>query len=185
MLKIVNDKLYIYWDHCKDACKTFCDKIKQQNIKIDNIVAITRGGLIPATIISHILGIRDIQYITMQTYSNEGIKFDTPKLKEEDKQKLKDLKNVLIVDDIADSGETMLTLSNELPEAILFALIVKPKAKELLNNKIECEYPYDIKQGDWIVFPWEPQEDINECWNYHGETELKLTIFPPDTKNWV
>ena len=55
----------------KNACKDIADKIKSENHEKITIVAVARGGLVPATIIAHLLGIKDIRFIRLSSYAND------------------------------------------------------------------------------------------------------------------
>ncbi len=78
---ITLDKKYILsWDDLNDLIENLCNKIKEELPNIDSVHGIARGGLIPAVLISHQLGLK---------YTNEIYP------------------NTLVVDDICDSGETL------------------------------------------------------------------------------
>lgn len=68
MKNISNQKIIKFsWDEIHNICKEFS---KNNNKKFDCIVAITRGGLVPSVIISHILDIRLVY--PLQVYETES-----------------------------------------------------------------------------------------------------------------
>jgi len=80
MALIENNKIYLDWDDVTDAVDNLCNKIKHDQLNIDSVHGIARGGLIPAVLISHKLGLPYTDVIKP---------------------------NTLVVDDIADTGATL------------------------------------------------------------------------------
>lgn len=110
-----------------------------KNIKFDYIYGIPRGGLPIAVQISHYLNIPLIFELT----------------------KLDDNKYYLIVDDIIDTGKTVLNLLKEIKNCnyITCSLFFKPK-RSIFRPDL-----YIIETDNWIEFPWEPENDVVS--NYH------------------
>lgn len=128
----------------KISWRKIIDGIKALKIEnVEKIIAITRGGLCIAGIYSEIHNIKDINTLCISSYDNK------------DKQKLKILKhssskknNILIIDDIADSGDTLKIAKKYYPNAITLTLHVKP------HSKLKPDY-YLWKTENWIIYPWE------------------------------
>jgi xanthine phosphoribosyltransferase len=115
------------------------------------IVCITRGGLVPAAIISRELGIRVIETVSVASYhdyTSQGelnvLKEVTPSLTENDGE------NVLIVDDLTDTGKTAAVVRAMLPKAHFAAVYAKPKGKSMVDT-----YITEVSQDTWIYFPWD------------------------------
>ena len=113
------------------------------------IVAITRGGLVPAAIVARELEIRLIDTVCIASYdeSNQGA--------------LTILKGVagdgagwLIIDDLVDTGKTAKTVREMLPKAHFATIYAKPAGRPLVDT-----YITEVSQDTWILFPWdiEPQ----------------------------
>jgi len=142
----MTDKIYIKWDEFHQDVKNLCKKI-QKTKKIDKIVAISRGGLLPAGIIAYEMDIRNCHSINIATYIGN-------KHKELDKlENLEDVgevnENTLVIDDLSDSGQTFRLLRKVYPSAC-FATIY---AKEKSLNEVDL---YSRTLPDkWIVFPWD------------------------------
>lgn len=133
----------------KDACQAIADKIKSENPSKITIAAVSRGGLIPATMTAHLLGIKDIRFIRLSSYANDKQQseiIDTT---------LDDVPNeptTFIIDDICDSGETLLYLRHKYPAAKIYTVINK-------NPTILPDFaPITEPAGLWINFPWEVVE---------------------------
>lgn len=122
----------ISWDFFLFNCFRLEEKLK--NKKFTSIVGISRGGAIPAVILSHMLGIRHIR-------------IDLP----ENLVKIP-LINSIIIDDIADTGFTFKGLQewSNFTDCIYIAPFCKDKGKEYCDLHGTC-YPDDV----WLKFPWE------------------------------
>ena len=133
----------------KDACQAIADKIKSENPSKITIAAVSRGGLIPATMTAHLLGIKDIRFIRLSSYASDKQQseiFDTT---------LDEIPNdptTYIINDICDSGETLLYLRHKYPATKIYTVINK-------NQSIVPDFaPITEPAGLWINFPWEVVE---------------------------
>ncbi len=142
-------KNYSY-EQINDACFQIAQKIAQQSTANPIIVAVSRGGLIPATIISHYLKTKDIRFIRLSSYSDNK---EQSTLIDTTADEIPDNANTFIIDDICDSGETVQYLRNKYPQTKIYVLINK-------NTKILPDYfPISEPMGTWIHFPWEVEDD--------------------------
>ena len=66
----MGNKLHIDWPTYNELCKKLILQISKSGYKIDIIVAITRGGIIPADLISRVLK-KDTAYLCAKSYSGE------------------------------------------------------------------------------------------------------------------
>jgi hypoxanthine phosphoribosyltransferase len=116
-------KLYLTWKHIEEVVNSFT-KTKKTFV---NIYAIPRGGFIPAVMLSHKLN------IPMITNKSDITK------------------NTLVVDDIADSGNTLRGLYNGLGiNFYSFTIAMKPQ------SLIIPDYTYFmVRDNEWVYFPWE------------------------------
>ena len=114
------------------------------------VVAVTRGGLVPTTIVARELNIRLIETACIVAY-DDRIPI-TPKLIKP--PVAGDGMGWLVVDDLVDSGETTKFLRDLLPKAHFAALYAKPAGKAQADTFIT-----EVSQDTWIYFPWdmEPQ----------------------------
>jgi xanthine phosphoribosyltransferase len=115
------------------------------------IVAITRGGLIPAAIIARELECRLIESVSIITYDDENRGEPTitkPPIAAGDGG------GWLIIDDLVDSGSTAKVVRNLLPKAHFATVYAKPAGKSQVDTFIT-----EVSQDTWILFPWdtEPQ----------------------------
>lgn len=147
------------WEDIFDMCVEGADKIDQLKINFDIIIALSRGGLVPGRLLSDLLEIRDVIVLDVKYYIGIGLKIDKPKITEMVRTTITS-KNVLLIDDVVDSGESIKAaaeyLSTFKPEIMkIFTLHVKPK--RIINPDIFIK-----ETGAWIIYPWEPLEVFKE-----------------------
>ena len=113
------------------------------------IVAITRGGLVPAHIIARELDIRLIDTVCISTYDDQ-----TQRESAILKSVAGDGAGWLIVDDLVDTGKTGRIVREMLPKAHFATVYAKPAGRPVVDT-----YITEVSQDTWILFPWdtEPQ----------------------------
>ena len=144
-----SDKIFIKWDDLHKDTKDLCAKIKASG-EYNKIVAVSRGGLIPAGIIAYELGIRKCNVVNIATYvGTEHIKLD-----EIDNPEIvgKVDEHTLIVDDLSDSGQTFRTIRRAFPSGKFVTPYVKPVGKK------EADIYARELEDKWVVFPWDIDE---------------------------
>ena len=116
------------------------------------IVAITRGGLVPAAVIARELDLRLIDTVCIVSYQDDKSRGDLNLLKSV--EAAGDGAGWLIVDDLVDTGRTAQAVRDLLPEAHFATVYAKPAGRPLVDTFIT-----EVSQDTWILFPWdtEPQ----------------------------
>jgi hypoxanthine phosphoribosyltransferase len=123
----------------------------------DCILAVTRGGMIPACLISEATDQRNILTAAVMFYTDVGETISDPVFLEFPGDSLLYGKQVLIVDDVWDSGKTAVAVRERVSIAggkpSLAVLHFKP-----LKNKFPGDAPdyYATETDAWIVYPWDP-----------------------------
>jgi len=113
------------------------------------IVAVTRGGLVPAAIVARELDIRLIDTICVSSYDH---------MDQREARILKDWEGDsegwLIVDDLVDTGKTARIVRDKLPKAHFATIYAKPAGRPMVDTFVT-----EVSQDTWIFFPWdiEPQ----------------------------
>lgn len=147
--------LPVDWDTYHDLTRKLAASILSHSPKINQIVAISRGGLTLGHLLSDFLKI-PIATFTIQSYTdiqNQGeIKITEPL-----KTPLKG-KHVIIVDDVSDSGTTLKRAIKYVkgfrPESVTtVTMFYKPR------STMRPDY-YARETTRWILFPYEPTEMI-------------------------
>lgn len=118
-----NGKVYVEWTDVYTYVGNLCNKIKDNNIS--GVYGVPRGGLIIATLISY--------------------KLDIPLL-------LAPSKNCIIVDDIADSGRTLIHFTENDTQFNRYYISTMFYQE---RSMVKPDYYMFNKGTDWIVFPWE------------------------------
>jgi hypoxanthine phosphoribosyltransferase len=93
------------WEQFYKDCLFLGKKIQESKVKIDRLIAISRGGLIPARILSDFLKL-PISNIVISSYTNLK-QLKEPEIIEVSEIDLKD-KSILIVDEVSDTGKTFI-----------------------------------------------------------------------------
>jgi len=113
------------------------------------VVAITRGGMMPACIIARELNIRIVDTISIRSYDHQ-VQAGAEILKEPDSALMGDGAGVLIIDDLVDSGRTLGVVRARYPAAHFATVYAKPKGKPMVDSHIT-----EVSQDTWIFFPWD------------------------------
>jgi xanthine phosphoribosyltransferase len=117
------------------------------------IIAITRGGMVPAAILARELDIRLIDTICVTSYG----KGETQEGADMVRGELNILKGVegdgegmILIDDLVDTGKTAQCVRDLLPKAHFATIYAKPAGKPLVDTFIT-----EVSQDTWIRFPWD------------------------------
>ena len=117
----------------------------------DAIVGLTRGGLVPAVSLSH-------RYNAKLYCLNISLRDGKASSAGFDWRRLEKYKNILIVDDINDSGATLWEVANQIYGRMIskpkFATLVSKETSEF-DNLIFGDSINKEEEDNWIVFPWE------------------------------
>ena len=138
----MKEKQFLSWEWVDRQVMTLGETIKESVSEFTYISGIPRGGLIPGAYLSHYLGIK---YIPYGDAKQLPIGFR---------------RQVLVVDDICDSGLTLLQASEfGFQTAALCMRYSSPFIPEFYSEKISTD--------EWLVFPWE-RADEKPIQNYLG-----------------
>ena len=110
------------------------------------IVAVTRGGLVPAAIVARELDVRLIDTICVASYEHK----DQGALSVLKECNAGDGEGWLIVDDLVDTGTTAKAVRDRLPKAHFATIYAKPAGRPLVDTFIT-----EVSQDTWILFPWD------------------------------
>jgi xanthine phosphoribosyltransferase len=113
------------------------------------VVAITRGGMAPAMIVSRELDIRTVDTISVKSY-NYQTQTEPKVIKAPNAEMMGDGTGILIVDDLVDSGRTLELVRQLYPKAHFATVYAKPKGRPMVDT-----YITEVSQDTWIFFPWD------------------------------
>ena len=140
----------ISWEQLHRDAKALAWRLLEYDF-FNGIVAVTRGGLVPAAIVARELDIRLVDTVCISSYAwqDQG-------------DELEVLKRVnstgegwLIVDDLVDTGKTAKTVRDMLPEAHFATVYAKPAGRPLVDT-----YITEVSQDTWILFPWDSESQF-------------------------
>jgi xanthine phosphoribosyltransferase len=115
------------------------------------VVAVTRGGLVPAAVVARELGIRVIESVCVASYEYDKqgqiqvLKGISPEVAGTEEGA-----GVLIVDDLVDTGATARVVREMLPKAHFATVYAKPAGRPLVDTFIT-----EVSQDTWIYLPWD------------------------------
>jgi hypoxanthine phosphoribosyltransferase len=179
MTKVVN----YTWDDVERAVRDIAMQMYKDNWRPDYIVGITRGGLVPAVMLSHISGI-PMHTLCVQL-ATEGLEENTETncWMSEDafgfvlpegqitggQSSVEARKQILIIDDINRGGDAMEWIMKDwssscLPNSdaweevwhtnVRFAALID-NANSKVSMDYQCEEFNDVDNDTWVSFPWE------------------------------
>jgi xanthine phosphoribosyltransferase len=146
------DKAFpVSWDQFHRDARALAWRLADNGQEWRAMVCITRGGLVPAAIISRELNIRMIETVCIASYHDYDTQGQMKLLKGIAPEIAKDGgEGVLIVDDLTDTGKTAAEVRAMLPKAHFAAVYAKPKGRPLVDTFVT-----EVSQDTWIYFPWD------------------------------
>ncbi len=141
------------WNQIHSAARVNYESLRE-TFAPTSILAITRGGLIPAALFAYFFDVKKISVVGMERLGTEdGGRYvhrlnDFPSYSEEEQETL------LIVDDVADTGITAEVVRQFYPKAKIVTLSAKPAGRDKVDR-----YSIVVPQDTWIVFPWAVDSD--------------------------
>jgi xanthine phosphoribosyltransferase len=146
----VTKSFHVSWDRFHQDARALAWRLAETE-PFAGIVAITRGGLVPAAIIARELDLRIIETICVASYDVENkrgtldvLKPIAPAIATGGGER------VLIVDDLVDTGATARIVRGLLPKAHLATVYAKPAGRPHVDT-----FMTEVSQDTWIYFPWD------------------------------
>lgn len=137
--------LRLSWEDFRKKTQQLAEKLRGR-LPVRGIIAVTRGGLVPAAVLATSLDIRTIDTIGVVSYDGHERDDKVRIVKDIDH----DGEGWLVVDDLSDSGRTLRVLRGILPKAHFATVYVKPAGRDAVDTWFE-----EVPQSTWIIFPWE------------------------------
>lgn len=151
--------VFIPWSKALEYCYRLASMILDDNLEVDAVVAISRGGLVPARIISDVLGINELIVIRSKFWGTGVHVRKEPEITVYDEMSFKDLK-ILVVDEVTDTGATM----SKITEFIRShgASSIKTAVLHFKStSKFKPDYYVEkLDEWVWILYPWSLGETL-------------------------
>ena len=148
------------WDYLYGLCREVAEQIKHSDFRPDIIVALARGGWFPSRVLCDFLGLDDLTSLKIEHYVGTGLAGQGPHIRYPLNGDALAGKRVLIVDDIADTGKSLL-------HALDYVYSLKPAEVRTatLQHLDTSEYRADfvgeeLAEWAWVIFPWNFLEDM-------------------------
>ncbi|MBC7799060.1 MAG: xanthine phosphoribosyltransferase [Gemmatimonadaceae bacterium] len=136
----------VTWDQLHRDARTLATVLMPRG-PFAGIVAVSRGGLIPAAIVARELECRLVESVSVVTYDHMDAA--EPRVVKHPAA-AGDGTGFLIVDDLVDSGVTAQLVRALLPRAHFACLYAKPAGQRLADTWV-----VEVPQETWILFPWD------------------------------
>lgn len=161
--------LRLSWEEIEEFCKKLAEKIKEKKLGRHLLIGLSRGGLVPLRLISDYLGVNDIHVVRVKFYERVGKTLSKPKIVHEVQFDISG-RDILVIDDIADTGESIIAALEHMKERgarniAVATLLKKPHSKITPDIFVK-------ETSAWVIFPWEVQESARDIAK-KGKEELK------------
>ena len=142
--------LNLTWDEIHRDARALARLLQDKGTFL-GIVAVARGGLVPAAILARELNLRHVDTVCIASYG-DGTREAMAVLKRMEGSGA----GWLVVDDLVDTGATARMVRSMLPKAHYATLYAKPAGRPLVDSFV-AEMPQDT----WLVFPWDAPERLS------------------------
>jgi hypoxanthine phosphoribosyltransferase len=147
------------WDQIYEMLLSLAERIRKSRFKPDIVLAVSRGGWIPARVLCDLLGDLNLADVGVEFYLGVAETKDEPTLARPASVSLAG-RNVLIVDEVADTGKSLKLVKEH----------VASQGAKAVKVAVIYSKPHSIVKPDffagetssWIVFPWEIKETVRK-----------------------
>ncbi len=146
------------WDELGSGARELAEAVYADGYQPDMVLAIARGGLLVAGAVSYALGVKNTFTMNVEFYTGVDKRLEMPMILPPIPELVDlDQARVLIADDVADTGRTLLLVKDfctgKVAEAPCAVLYEKPQ------SELKCEYVWR-RTDRWIDFPWSIREPV-------------------------
>jgi hypoxanthine phosphoribosyltransferase len=150
------NKQHLTWTQIEDLAIRLADRLPSGH---EVMLVITRGGMVPACIISERLNLRNILVAAVMFYTGQERTLDKPIFLQFPADPLLNRRRVLIVDDVWDSGRTIMAVSERVRDAGGYPETAVLHYKPAHNAFQDTRPDFYVDETDaWIVYPWDVGE---------------------------
>jgi len=191
------------WEYIYGLCRDVADDVRADAFEPDVVVALARGGWFAGRCICDFLGLDDLASLKMEHYVGAAQKGDSAEVRYPMPEGSVEGKDVLIIDDIADTGGSIKRADEYVRER--GAGSVRTATLQLLDtSEFDPDYVGErLAEWTWVVYPWNfiedmvdlisgamAQEDGDEAFDeeeirallseHHGIDRIEMEIAQPD-----
>jgi len=148
------------WDYIYDLCRHVANDVKRSGYEPDTIIALARGGWFAGRVLCDFLGLNDLTSLKIEHYVGTANAGGEPAIRYPLADKAVAGKKVLIVDDICDTGKSIVHsrdyVSKQHPVEVRTAVL-----QYLYTSEVKPDYIGEVmEEWGWIVYPWNFIEDM-------------------------
>ena len=147
------DDIVISWPELHRDTRVLCHALIQKG-PFKGIIAVARGGMIPAALVARELEIRLVDTICASSYEDMEGTGEGAQIMRSEVKLLKgvdhDGEGYLLIDDLVDTGNTARIIRKLLPKAYFATLYAKPMGREFVDLCVK-----EFNQDKWVYFPWD------------------------------
>jgi hypoxanthine phosphoribosyltransferase len=151
--------LFLSWGDVQRLSEVLADKVAESGFRPDTLAAVSRGGFDPARILSDQLGVRRLASLQVVYYTGVNERSGFPEVQYPLNADVRGLR-VLVVDDVADSGNSLLVVKEYVES--LGAAEVRVATLHLKPWSVYIPDYYSEAVDKWIIYPWEVRESIQQ-----------------------
>ncbi|AAV46655.1 MULTISPECIES: phosphoribosyltransferase [Haloarcula] len=150
------------WEYIYGLCRDVADDVKAAEFEPDVVVALARGGWFGGRCLCDFLGLDDLASLKVEHYVGTAAKGEEAQVKYPLADGAVEGKDVLVVDDIADTGQSIETAAecvrDRNPSSVRTATL-----QLLQTSDHEPEFVGEsLDEWTWVVYPWNFVEDMVE-----------------------
>ncbi|MFC5133319.1 MULTISPECIES: phosphoribosyltransferase [Haloferacaceae] len=148
------------WEYIYGLCRNVSNEVKRADFEPDVVVALARGGWFAGRCICDFLGLDDLTSLKMEHYVGAADKADEPQIRYPMPEGSVEDKDVLIIDDIADTGGSIRRAEEYVEERD--AATVRTATLQLLDtSEFDPDFVGErLETWTWVVYPWNFIEDM-------------------------
>jgi len=150
---------FLTWNEIEDMSQELAHKILLSGLQPDIIIAVARGGLVGARLVSDILGVTDFTCVRIAHWGETAVRGKEARLERGIGGDIKGRK-VLLVDDITDTGKSLSVAKAYLetlgPQEVRTAALQYIKGSSFIPDY----YGVEEEQWAWFAYPWNRWEDL-------------------------
>ena len=141
--------LSLTWDDIHRDARALARRLRDKGPFL-GIVAVARGGLVPAAVLARELELRHVDTVCIASYG-DGTRQQMAVFKRMEGSGA----GWLVVDDLVDTGTTARMVRSMLPGAHYATLYAKPAGRSLVDSFVS-----EMAQDLWLIFPWDAPERV-------------------------
>ncbi|MBO0703002.1 MAG: phosphoribosyltransferase [Candidatus Dormibacteraeota bacterium] len=141
------------WERFGEATRVLAEAVHDDGYEPEIVLAVARGGLLPAGAVSYLLGVKNVFTMNVEFYTGVNQRLPMPVVLPPVPNAV-DLTGarVLVVDDVADTGRTLqlvVDFCRDHVEDVRCAVLYEKPA-----SVVRCDYVWASTDA-WITFPWD------------------------------